>query len=104
MNRLEKIAEYPITEWEGVTVKIIIQHPKLLHTITSQMILDYKMMEDIYYINPPKDFKLMRTKQKIFEYHIWKEKNKRAHDLIRYMSSNIANSILRTLEKELNNG
>lgn len=97
----EKFAEYPTTTWKGVKIRVEVSHPELPHTLTSQMILDRYMMDNLYYINPPKDFEFIRMPERIFEYNHWKQKNKKAHDLVDMVAKNIANHLLRVLEKEI---
>lgn len=98
----QQIAEYPITEWEGIKVQMILSHPKFTHTLTSQTIFDRHMMDEIEHIVPPKNIDFLRMPERIFEYHEWVKKNERAHDLINYMAKNIANTLLRTLAEEIN--
>jgi hypothetical protein len=97
----QQLPEFAVTNWEGVEIRIVLSHPKLEQTVSYMSVLDARMMEDIHYLNPPKDIEFLRSPENIFIYHSWKEKNDRAHKLIDLISNRIAHNLLQFLSEEI---
>ncbi len=40
----ERLAEFPVTEWEGVRIRIIINHPDAQQSMTYEIVHDHRLM------------------------------------------------------------
>jgi len=40
----ERIAEFPVTEWQGVRIRIIVNHPDAKESMTYEVVHDHRLM------------------------------------------------------------
>lgn len=107
LDRIERIAEMPITEWHGARIKISIEVPQLNNSLSTQRYIDSRELETLKFLYPPKRLELLINKNPAlarFEFMKWEKQKKGAEKLLSAISDQIAwqigNGIKEGLSKE----
>jgi len=107
MERRERIAEHTpffTTEWEGSCIRVTVEHPKLIHSVSSQMVIDSDMLDDLRYLVMPEDLKLLSEENPLManiELASWKTHYERALKTREMIADQISWHLSHAIEKAL---
>jgi len=100
----ERIAEMPITEWEGARIQVSVEVPQLSNSLTTQRYIDHRELNELKALEIDKDLVLLLdTKPELARFKIiqWESRNRRARNLLDMISHQIAWQIGKAIEEAL---
>jgi len=99
------IAEYPTTEIDFARIRITLWHPHLKRSVSSEMHIDDKMLEDFESLTMPEHIRRLyevNPDRALFLHYDWTQKRERAKNMIDIIAKNMAQYLAVELEKAFN--
>ena len=93
-----------ITQWDGVRVRVIIENPQIEYTMTSQMIIDRRDIEQLKYLKRSETLEMMiASKPELAKYELlqYDTERKKAERIIDRIAGEIANHITRNIGQKI---
>ncbi len=104
MSFKEQLVEYPITDWKGASVRVVVELPSLKTSVTSMMVLDTNDMDCLKDLVPPEHIRLLEPAQASMEMIRWRPKQKNAMRVVDMLSNKIALHLAHTVTAALEKG
>lgn len=102
---IEKIAEYPVTEWHGARIRITIEVPQISNSLSTQIIIDSRELNELKALKPPTG--LEQTLENTPEYGRfrlmqWQNDNQKVKNLLKAISDRISWQVGQAIGDALN--